>query len=74
MQNVAAVLPARMRLREVLPDADAARRIDRQLAVRALDVRNCSGDASSNTNTTGDIPAGTSLKFLSSICAIVIGR
>ena len=36
--------------------------------------RNCSGDASSNTNTTGDIPAGTSVKFLSSICAIVIGR
>ena len=34
----AAVLPARMRLLEILPDADAGIRVDRQLAVGAFDV------------------------------------
>ena len=53
-----------MRLREVEPDADA-RSSDRSRASRSA---RCSGtaigDASSNTKTTGDIPAGTSREVL----------
>jgi hypothetical protein len=47
-------------------------RIDLQFAV-LLDVRNCDGDASSNTSTSGDCPAGRSIR-LSIISPMDTGR